>query len=268
MRFPFFGLILIVIIYSCSSINVDPEEVDNPTLVIDVRLNSSDDRHFVYIGYNFSSDEYPETEKVEDIEAYILSPSGERFDFHLKPDSLSNNFNLPYNFILDKKVNFQPGEEYCIFVSKAEYPTLSACSLVPDIVDLKEYDLKDDPAIISFKDPKENNYYYLAGTEGYIFKDLSDPSANSFYTNNSSYIIDDETFNGLDKTFILPIKASYLGKNAILFGVITEDEYEFIKTSRLQEESRRNPYIGEHRIHSNVQDGFGIFAIHNIRYYE
>lgn len=268
MKINIIVLFFIISLHSCRYVDINSREIDTPTLVVNIILNTNKNVNYAYIGYNFSADQYAQDEDIKDVEAYIISPPGVRYDFYPIPDSLSNNSNRSKNFMLKDSLEFLSGEEYCLYVSKPDYPMLTSCAIVPNIVELDEYNLRNDPASISFTDPNEDNYYYLAGSDGFEFKELNDPSANSFYESYSSYIIKDDIFNGLTKTILMPVEAAYLNKKAIRFGTIDQNEYEFIKTSRLQEESKRNPYIGEHRIHSNVKNGFGIFSINHIKKYE
>ena len=99
-----------------------------------------------------------------------------------------------------------------------------------------------------------------------ILSGLAIETEETFY--HTAYF-EDDIFDGTTQTFSLDVQKPFIEsqssrapdfKITLRFYVTTEDFFRYHKTLELQEDLDGNPFSEPIRIHSNVSNGFGVFA--------
>lgn len=142
-------------------------------------------------------------------------------------------------------------------------------------------------ATVTFRDPAEENYYFMTINEdrrdtipldsvNYIVYESSSPvyltnigGGDEEHFVNGGYLISDEFFNGKDQTVSLYF-GEYLMRDSsnqltLNFQTLSEDYFKYLKTYNLQQMTSGNPFAEPARVYSNISNGLGIFGGTTVR---
>ena len=179
------------------------------------------------------------------------------------------------------------GEMYQLNISHLEYPTTTATQLLPISTPIKELRFLEDAGLnivgerssgieFTFDDEQGEDHYevllFLAIEvddrtilTNEVFITSTDPSLSYGY-GDQSFLIEDDLFDGQEKTVLIKFDEYYIqdkDKLYILFRTISEDHYRFHKTARLASLADNNPFQSPIQVHSNAIDGVGIFSMYS-----
>lgn len=194
----------------------------------------------------------------------------------------------PVNFrSLDATGFYKAGNAYKLDVSHPEYPPAFAIDTMPEKVTINEMTFFEDGGVdefgderssieFSFNDPPEKNYYEVTVLDRRsdsgnhqlesTYTSTTDPSAKRAL-NFNSILIDDDLFNGENKTLLIRFfrqsEERALEKIYVEFKTITRSYYEFSKRARAAVDNDENPFISPIPAFSNVEGGLGIFALYS-----
>lgn len=198
-------------------------------------------------------------------------------------EALSSGTNGMYDF----SMTAIEGHEYEITADNADYPTASATTVVPPTIPIlsidtltyidPEYQESTMRATLKWNDPVGKNYYILTvsseqlggGGENRISMESTDISViNSEDIDGISYgsmfAIDDDFFDGSQKQLTIEFPTPSViyneGVNFRLFHC-TEDAYRYFISAEKELISGGGGAFSEPvKVHTNVVDGYGIFA--------
>jgi hypothetical protein len=181
------------------------------------------------------------------------------------------------------------GNKYSVKVSHPTLPSVSAETTIPlnlvnasiAVETINDIDQYNQRITLAFDDnPNEKNYYqlllyfnydmqfeeYLLGwsTNSEILRNSDSGSGDSEFFHLENAIFSDDLFNG--NRVSIPINSSnYIeGANVILRLMhVSEDYYLYRSSVWLQLETGDNPFAQPVPIHTNITDGYGIFASYN-----
>jgi hypothetical protein len=183
----------------------------------------------------------------------------------------------------------QPQKVYVLSASSVIHGTIQAESSIPlaapaSNVEIQTNDFNGEPSSrISLQitdDPTIENYYAISVEVGneylhpetheiisYRYPVMLGRNDNDFQdeqlTNDNHLLIKDVFYTGpiLNVTVHSPDwNLQYSGIVFVTVKTLSKDYYDFILTSDLQNETSGNPFAQPVQVHSNVQNGFGIFA--------
>ncbi|MGE5356644.1 MAG: DUF4249 domain-containing protein [Deltaproteobacteria bacterium] len=182
---------------------------------------------------------------------------------------------------LSKKI--KEGNEYELIVENDKYGKATAKQIVPLKPDFYNLKYKKDgylnndgykSDLFSFDlndDPNNENYYLieLSGIydnnifENRLYADSEDPSLKNFYFyNRSGLIVSDKNFDGSQiKILTYFIGYESLSKIKLRLYSITKDYYHFLLSYDQYSDSKDNPFAEPVNIHSNIQNGYGMFQV-------
>jgi hypothetical protein len=278
-------LLILLIFNSCedafeTTLEIDPPEVPN-AMVLNSFIKESDTLAFLSVGKVQNLIELDASlAKVNDATVSIQNVNTGEI---INAKTLDGGLPINYSFeIPEGWVN--ENSEYEINVEHPDYPSLSARQVLaeePSVVSI-EYNedggidqdgddvseiilqIEDRPGkqyfeILLFEYYEQNGNYFLGSD---INLSSTDPSTIEGY-NYSSLLIDDETFQ--DETKLLNVKFNnYFQDDTrfyLLVRAVSEDYFRYSKTLKLEDDSEDNPFQTPVQVYSNVDGGFGIFAL-------
>jgi len=173
------------------------------------------------------------------------------------------------------------GNNYTIEIETTDLKTVRAVSYLPEKIDITNFEYKIElknqlqlfACSVEFSDPPQQANYYLLSVFGakknesnfrkaiYIDTHDSIVAENEFIS--ESFIFTDKLIDGkqkrLDFTFSSDVLEN-MEKYQIVLNSITSDLYLYLKTRERQISNIENPFIEPIEIHSNIQNGLGIFS--------
>ena len=204
-----------------------------------------------------------------------------------------------------EKGTLQAGESYSLRVSAPGFATIQATDAIPRLVPTAiasyrtntssraESRIKDLSIKLEIQDPPgETNYYQIRmyhhipgssffASERYYQGSFStqDPSITADNSDDDSFIegeaffiapfFKDTLFDGqthaieLDNYNVAEHTRVYI---QVLY--VSETYYEYLKSARLHESTQDNPFAEPASVHSNVENGYGIFAGYSSQTFE
>lgn len=198
------------------------------------------------------------------------------------------------NGMYDFSMTATEGHEYEVVVDKNDYPSASAKTTVPSSVPLLSVDTStyNDPeyqehimrATLKWNDPAGKNYYILTVSseqlggagENRISLTSTDVSIiNGDDIDGTSYgsmfALDDDFFDGSQKELRIELPApSVLFNEGMYFRLYhcTEDAYRYLVSAEKEVLSGGGGAFSEPvKVHSNIQDGYGIFSAYAVGSY-
>lgn len=210
---------------------------------------------------------------------------------HLYEDEqLLQTFNYnPVNSKFSASINEgfgKAGSSYRLEISSSKYPSIKAEQVLPTAVPLTSSILKPDGTIssdgdrvdaieIEFQDPADReNYYAIAafrdtrffdGTDtvsytSKVYLDSNDPLVS--YGEENSLIMPDKAFNGKKyKLLIYSYDELDQGDLRLRFMTLTKDSYLFHRSMDDYYNAVDNPFAEPVNVHSNIENGHGIFGL-------
>ncbi len=189
----------------------------------------------------------------------------------------------------------EEGILYTIVVEAPGFPSVSATSLIPKLIPIKEIALGDVevdssgefytfPLSIRFQDPvSEPNYYHLnlsqeifQKTGGEEKTDIRRLDFDRVYDSRDrltdlegGLLLSDQTFDGEEMVIMVPVtirinpNLERLGDVQVELRSVTEEYYLFQSSIVRQTNSSINPLSEPTLLFNNVQNGQGIFAGYN-----
>jgi hypothetical protein len=236
-------------------------------------------------------DSFEHSEVIKNAHAYILTSSNDTIQ--LLYDSLSKYYKSEQN-------PPQSTEKYQIFVSAPNYESIQAEDILPEKIQasvkrVEKTTNKENEEIqkvdIEIKDDRTNeNYYYMLLLSAYedryyhhngdslvfftsshyndsefrtydevIKSDSPEVIRDGFYENKYA-VFSDILFNGKSHTFTLEV---YSGSYALVVGSISKNTYLYLQ-SYYRNINSDGVFSEPTQLHSNIQNGLGIFAAFNI----
>jgi hypothetical protein len=189
----------------------------------------------------------------------------------------------------------EEGVLYTIVVEAPGFPSVSATSLIPELIPIKEINLGDVevdssgefytfPLSIRFQDPGSvTNYYHLnlsqevlKESNGEVKTDIRRLDFDRVYDSRDrltdlegGLLLSDQTFDGEEMEIMVPVTIRIdplferLGDVQIELRSVTEEYYLFQSSIVRQTNSSINPLSEPTLLFNNVQNGQGIFAGYN-----
>jgi hypothetical protein len=279
---------------SCENLLIKDLELEDfdfeKQLVLNASLNSSSDSMVVFVSENIS---ILETEQdiifIDNAEVDLFFEGQKIADLKLGDDSRY------YHYFGD---SIRPVGEYELVINHPTYSEARAITHIPEDVPILDFEYIEDAGFdplqqietsavrIKFKDPPGNNYYsfqvfsdfiyedtFIQGIDTFIFEneiyiDTSIDDPNVITTQENSILLTDELFN--DKEYILNIKiVNYNGidpselKDYLKFKweVLSEDYFNYeTSLNKYYQSSDFGLFSEPVTIHTNVENGLGIFA--------
>ncbi len=194
-------------------------------------------------------------------------------------------------FYLEADVEPKPGKTYILEANAPGLEPVSSRIEVPQIPEVtgstyEEVDGIDfrqvpfNEATITIQDdPNEENYYEISA---YIQNRSFDSSYYHVYTwsydplteemmDGQGILLNDKTFNGGSVTLNLRMENTYIEPEnhhvTIWVRGITRSKYIYVKTLRVLQENQFNPFAEPITMPTNVENGYGIFAVDAINRY-
>ena len=239
-------------------------------MVLLASLDSQSDIHHIVVSPDLYLDEEVEDSGLEVDEIRLTTP--DRGD--IIPDFIDGLY-----IILDYE--FIPGEEYSIYVKHADFPALSATTIVPAEIDVENLEVETDDSErekrdifnLTFKDPEEvKNYYefngsYFSRIDGFL-------CAGTYYFDfvedelvSDNDWISDLSFNGRSKTIKLSdnqyCSGSDFERESYVLRILSipSEFVEYQRSLDLAYEAEDNPFVEPTTLYSNVEGGLGIFSV-------
>lgn len=197
-------------------------------------------------------------------------------------------------------LNIKPeeGKVYRINAVRQGLQAIQAVSTLPRAVAIQELAMEtnnsETEVKLTINDPAETkNYYRIVVYSKYeysyrnsstnetitqinrSFYDLFEES-NDLVSGESKSIFEDTKFNGKAHTFILRGYYSALGPDrpgyktlelGIMLQSLSEDYYQYLRTTRLQRETQGDPFAQPVQVYNNIQNGHGIFGGYSTSFY-
>lgn len=219
---------------------------------------------------------------IEDAEMEISSDLGIA-NFEYDPHSFNNFYVLE-----DGSMSMPIGTELALSVFSPKYDTeIKTTQVVPQEVLPHSLKFIEDAGLnldgdersaidVTIQDPPGQNFYevvvyiqdtYYPDTGFPTYTESIDPVAVDSYDYNA-LLISDDSFDGEERE----IRFSFYRWNLsdgdpydrvkLRWRNVTEDYYLFQRTLLNYEENRDNPFASPAQVHSNFEDGFGIFGVY------
>jgi hypothetical protein len=178
------------------------------------------------------------------------------------------------------------GKAYEIQVNSPRYGKVSAHSVVPSVVEITDFEIvmqgtalgSQARGVIRFPDPpNEKNYYQILAHWQYrgsqfppqvvqVYSEdpavsIKDEFGNTIYDFYNGFVFSDTWIDGQEAE--LNFRCGPEEKLIITLRSITEDMFLYQKTLMLQRYFELDPFSQSIRVHSNVSEGYGIFAGYN-----
>ena len=185
----------------------------------------------------------------------------------------------------DFEQDFVPGNNYRLQVSKSGFETISAEAVYPSLVEIDtayfrennvvgEFDEELKQVQINFQDPVGSNFYEI---KAYIFYEFdSETYLYPLYPSNDQFngqrgrgeglFFSDENFEGELAEIIINYSDFEVEEDAeviLELRHITEDYLLFDLSLELAFNSNDNPFSEPVQVKSNIENGFGVFALWN-----
>ena len=194
-------------------------------------------------------------------------------------------------FVSDKAIlevfekNFVPGNNYRLQVSKSGFETISAQAVYPSLVEIDTAYYRESTVVgefnedvkqiqVDFQDPVGSNFYEIKayvieeiGSENYFYPLY--PSADQFngqIGRGEGLFFSDENFEGELAEIIINYSDFEVDEDAeviLELRHITEDYLLFDLSLELAFNSNDNPFSEPVQVKSNIENGFGVFALWN-----
>ncbi len=182
------------------------------------------------------------------------------------------------------------GNSYRIEVSRPEYATVTATSIVPEIVPIDSLIVENEirqlngqyqtGLRISFTDIEGDNYYSIVLTDpgGYspclYCRDAAIEKVNDldlfeleFCYRPGELLLSDQSFQNREKQVQTYVDEYYVTPNpdhaTIALQHITHDYFRFLATKNLNRMTSGNPFAEPANVVSNITNGFGIFTVYS-----
>jgi len=284
----FLSLTVSCFVLSCDSV-VDLEvPIEKPKLVVKGNFDS-------YGNWKFNVTKSMHILDIAEPKVYdsalITVYQGENMLFTVPPDKVPGSY-----YYFNEPV--APGTEYQIKVEAPEMETAYASTLSPNLPNVlsiyydsisiiidhqgwyEEYKLVE----ITFKDEAKTENFYQISIEGFMLPHYYNPDMSPldstweeirFHTEDPAVKIDDQTLydlkgmwfsdifiDGKEHTLKLLLDRWYferVGKLRVYFSSATKDGYLFAKTYRAQRLASHDPFSEPVNVHSNIENGYGIF---------
>ena len=193
----------------------------------------------------------------------------------------------------------QAGRTYTVRVSAPGFPTAEATATVPEplpfSIDVRRvedgYDAPSDvqahEIAVTFSDPGGTANYYALGVYRIIeigrvraYSSIGFSSGDAVLRENR--LVDDDLFevdgdpyydrayfddDAIDgETYTVTIRAASFDEPGVddryfvVLESLSEDFYEYLRTREISDYTGENPFAEPVSVHSNIEDGFGIFA--------
>ncbi len=271
-------IIVLITIVSCS-----PDFFDKP---IDINVDSGESKLAItaFINRNHTTDGIPE-ETFNVLVSYTNDPLEQNYEPQIienatvtltgNNQSISFNYNDNYFYTPTEEPVFIPETLYTITVEAPGYETVTASQVVPQNVEINQVENTGNHFKVSFNDnPNQKDFYllefYREEENGDFITIWVEPFGTILDESglcNSCVLFNDNTFNG-EQNFEVVVKhyeedngqSSASNYVAVLYH-ITEDYFKYDTSIRINNYAEDNPFVEPVIIHSNVSNGFGIFAL-------
>ncbi len=185
------------------------------------------------------------------------------------------------------------GALYELEVTHPDYQSIYARQIMPSIPGISAatyeqagtYDpFKDtryDKLKVTFEDDAATEDYYWI--QGFIRNRCCEEDFYSLWTWSDNFLLEetvasqglvfnDGTFNGEEVVLDLKLDDTYIELDNHLiyvrFSKITRDAYLNFKTRKAYQDAENNPFAEPVTIHSNIENGFGIFGLEAVNLYQ
>ncbi len=199
--------------------------------------------------------------------------------------SAYSNYYLPEGIL-----TFDEGESYVLKVEADGFPDVTASTIVPPKVNIRDFNFEvdgpsdgfDDYSAVEFvlEDQEEVDNYYEAfflevnvnGSEFPTFGLYSlDPVLEEGFS-YSSLLLNDDSFDGSDKSvqllldkFFAESQPDVLDRLYLAWREIPRELYLYSKSANQNRNNEDNPFASPVQVFSNIENGIGVFAIFNER---
>ena len=263
-----------------TTLQIDPP-VAPEALVLNCFIQETDTLSYVTVGRVQSLEETDQRDgKVDDATVSIRNiNTGE--SVMAEPLETGIPINYQFNFENDW---FVTGDTYEIEVEHPDFNTIRSVQTLLDQPPVSAIEYNEDGGIdqdgddaseiiLTIEDRPgkqffevmlfeyfEQGEFYALGSD--VNLTSTDPSTVEGY-NYSSLLVDDETFEGETKSLTVKFSRFYSEDTRfyLLIRGISEDYFRYSKTIRLEDESEDNPFQTPVQVYSNIEGGFGLFAL-------
>lgn len=285
-------LVLITVFYSCDDAFTTIKEIELPeheqklSVFVDVKANKAK----IFISHSKSMDDNSAyTDFIANVSLFKEGVEILNFDYN----TVDNKTQISTKYI-DK---VEEGLEYKLLVDSDKFGTASAVQLTPkkpnvrNIVYKKDwvknkYDNEyDDRLEFKLGDEKGvDNYYFVQllgldsiqyGRDSFklryvnmsINEDEGTSIRNVYDENWKGIIFSDKNFDGVERDMKLNISnynynpgSHEIKKYKLVVNSITKDLYNYLLSKEYAEESEYNPFAEPVNVHSNIENGYGLFS--------
>lgn len=274
----FFSLLVSLLFIACSAdffdkpIDVDIQENESklaPTAIFGFinELDEEDSSPKIMVSFTQSPFQNPDDE-LQIIENATVELAGNETTYLFE----FNEFDDFYYPLQD--IPFNTSQNYTLTISAPEKQTVIASQTVPEPVEIINIENTGNHFLIKINDnPNTRNFYLLKAykefEEGNVQSIWLEPFATYMRESSlffSSIIFTDTTFNG-EQGFNIDVKHNEDNDNTanykFVLYTITEDFFKYDTSIRIAEYAEDNPFVEPVIIHSNFQNGYGIFTLMN-----
>jgi len=289
-------IILITLFYSCEDAFTTIREIDLPEheQKLSVFSNIVDKKVSFFISHSKSmNDNTPYKNFSADVSLYKDNLEILNFEY-LTEKFVGGDSILTYT--LNDSIN--SGSEYVIRVISKEFGIAKSTQVVPSKAkiinisykrngikekyddyykDLLEFDVKDDENAENFymiqlfglDTLQKNGKTYKIGYRSLTINSKNDvTTTNLYYNGKNTVILSDKNFNGTTIKLDIAVNTDnynynhpkYLTEFKIKILSISKDLYNFLLSNEYSEEAEYNPFAEPVNIHSNIENGYGLFS--------
>ncbi|MCB9503892.1 MAG: DUF4249 domain-containing protein [Deferribacteres bacterium] len=254
-----------ILISGCETIvDVDLPEY-NPMLVVNCAF-SPDYEWSVRVNHSIGVLDTSAIEPIKNATVEIASDDGQRLLLSRNDNGYYYNPALPYP---------EANKTYTVHVSAPGYTDVSASSAIPIATQIDSIRTrwlnyagsKELELTIYLTDPIDiDNYYQLSILEVYIYEGygiyMDYDSDDLIFGNSGGTTFTDDLISGKSYGIKVGLEAWQVDSGVLQINLLSasEDFYKYYTSYRQYEDTDENPFAEPVFVHSNIENGLGIFA--------
>jgi hypothetical protein len=258
-----------------------------PRLALTCRLSSADTETNAFLTSSLGILESETPDSIKEANIYFRLNGSDQFELDY---AFEGSFLSIGNYRSDQNMSLaQPGDRVEVFAEASGFDPVSSEQVVPDIAPIIDVNFREGALLVdgirphqfevSFNDPPGKQNYYLLKVIGLEKMDAfelksivrmqtEDPILNENTLTDElqdQFVFDDRAFES--RKFVVIFTSESLmqpsiGKKSFLIQLhaLSKDSYLFEKTVVAYQRSKDNPFAEPVIVHSNINDGFGLFS--------